>query len=73
MYKHFFKRTLDFTLSLIGFIIISPVFGVLWIVARIANPRQRAFFTQPRPGRDEKIFRVIKFKTMTDDVIKIVC
>ena len=67
MYKNFFKRPLDFTLSLIGFIILSPVFGVLWIVARITNPRQRVFFTQVRPGKDERIFRVVKFKTMTDE------
>jgi len=40
---------------------------VLWIVARIANPRQRVFFTQARPGKDERIFRVVKFKTMTDE------
>lgn len=67
MYKHFFKRSIDFTLSLIGFIILSPVFGVLWLLLSIANKGAGAFFTQERPGKDEKIFRVIKFKTMTDE------
>ena len=67
MYKNFFKRILDFTLSLIGFIVISPVFGVLWLMLAVANKGAGAFFTQERPGKDEKIFRVIKFKTMTDE------
>ena len=73
MYRNFFKRSIDFTLSLIGFIMLSPVFGVLWLLLSIANKGAGAFFTQERPGKDEKIFRVVKFKTMTDDVIKIVC
>ncbi|MDO9153319.1 MAG: sugar transferase [Paludibacter sp.] len=67
MYKHFFKRTLDFTLSLIGLIIISPVFLALMVILSIANKGAGAFFTQERPGRNEEIFRVIKFKTMTDE------
>ena len=67
MYKNFLKRPLDFTLSLIGFIMLSPVFGVLWLLLSIANKGAGAFFTQERPGKDEKIFRVIKFKTMTDE------
>ena len=67
MYKHFFKRLIDFTLSLIGFIIISPIFIVLWIWLLIANKGAGAFFFQERPGKSEKIFKVIKFKTMTDE------
>ena len=67
MYRNFFKRSIDFTLSLIGLIILSPVFGVLWLLLSIANKVAGAFFTQERPGKDEKIFRVIKFKTMTDE------
>jgi lipopolysaccharide/colanic/teichoic acid biosynthesis glycosyltransferase len=67
VYKHFFKRIIDFILSLIGFIIISPIFIVVWIWLTIANKGAGAFFFQERPGKDEKIFRVIKFKTMTDD------
>lgn len=67
MYKHFFKRIIDFTLSLIGFIIISPIFIVVWIWLTIANKGESALFFQERPGKDEKIFKVIKFKTMTDE------
>ena len=67
MYKHFFKRIIDFTLSLIGFIIISPIFIVVWIWLTIANKGAGALFFQERPGRGEKIFKVIKFKTMTDE------
>ncbi len=66
MYIHFFKRIIDFTLSFLGFIIISPVFLLLWIWLSIANKGAGAFFFQERPGKDEKIFRVIKFKTMND-------
>ena len=67
MYKNFFKRLIDFTLSLIGFIIISPIFIVVWIWLTIANKGAGALFFQERPGKDEKIFKVIKFKTMTDE------
>lgn len=67
MYRHFFKRTIDLLLSLNGFIIISPVFLLLWIWLSIANKGAGAFFFQQRPGKEEKIFRVIKFKTMTDE------
>ena len=67
MYKHFLKRILDFTLALTGFIILSPVFLLLWLLLAVANKGAGAFFTQERPGKDERIFRVIKFKTMTDE------
>ena len=67
MYKNFFKRVFDFTLSLIGLIIISPVFLLLWLLLAVPNKGAGAFFTQERPGKDERIFRVIKFKTMTDE------
>lgn len=66
MYKHFFKRFLDFALSLIGIIVISPIFVFLWICLTITNKGAGAFFIQARPGRNEKIFKVIKFKTMND-------
>ena len=66
MYKHFFKRLIDFTLSLIGFIIISPIFIIVWVWLTIANKGAGALFFQERPGKNEKIFKVIKFKTMTD-------
>jgi lipopolysaccharide/colanic/teichoic acid biosynthesis glycosyltransferase len=67
MYSNFFKRIIDFTLSLIGFIIISPIFIVVWVWLTIANKGAGALFFQERPGKDEKIFKVIKFKTMTDE------
>ena len=67
MYKNFFKRLIDFTLSLIGFILISPIFIILWLWLSIANKGAGAFFFQPRPGKNEKLFKVIKFKTMTDE------
>lgn len=67
MYRNYIKRILDFIISLIGFIFISPVFVVVWIWLSIANKGAGAFFFQPRPGKDERIFKVIKFKTMTDE------
>jgi len=66
MYKNIFKSIIDFTLSFLGFIIISPIFLLLWIWLSIANKGAGAFFFQERPGKDEKIFKVIKFKTMND-------
>ena len=66
IYRRVIKRLFDFSISIIGFIIISPVFLLLWIWLSIANKGAGAFFFQERPGKDEKIFRVIKFKTMND-------
>ena len=67
MYKHFFKRFLDFWISLIVLIIISPILLLVTIWLHFANKGAGAFFFQERPGKDEKIFKVIKFKTMTDE------
>ena len=67
MYKHFFKRFLDFVISLIALICISPILLVLNIWLHFANKGAGAFFTQNRPGKGEKIFKVIKFKSMTDE------
>lgn len=67
MYKHFFKRFLDFWISLIALISISPVLLVVTIWLHFANKGAGAFFLQERPGKDGKIFKVIKFKTMTDE------
>jgi lipopolysaccharide/colanic/teichoic acid biosynthesis glycosyltransferase len=67
MYKFFLKRIIDFCLSLVGIIIISPIFLLLWLWLTIANKGAGAFFFQERPGKNEKIFKVIKFKTMTDE------
>ena len=67
MYKHFFKRFLDFWISLIALICISPILLVVSIWLHFANKGAGVFFTQERPGKDEKIFKVIKFKSMTDE------
>ena len=67
MYKHFFKRVLDFCISFIALIIISPILLVVTIWLHFANKGAGAFFFQERPGKDGKIFKVIKFKTMTDE------
>ena len=66
MYKYFFKRFFDLVIALVGLIILIPLFLILWIWLSIANKGAGAFFVQERPGRDEKIFKVIKFKTMND-------
>ncbi len=64
MYAKFFKRIFDFTLSLCALIVLSPVMLVLIIVGAIVM-KGNPFFTQLRPGKDEKIFRLIKFRSMT--------
>lgn len=67
MYKHFFKRFFDFWIALIALICISPILIVVTIWLHFANKGAGAFFFQERPGKDGKIFKVIKFKTMTDE------
>ena len=64
MYLKFFKRILDFFLSLCAIIALSPLFVILTIVGAI-KMKGNPFFTQLRPGKDEKIFKLIKFRTMT--------
>ena len=66
MYKRFFKRILDFFIALVALIIISPILLLVTIWLYFANKGAGAFFLQERPGKDGKIFKVIKFKTMTD-------
>ena len=67
MYKHFFKRFFDFWIALIGLIVISPILLIVTIWLHFANKGAGAFFTQVRPGKNAKLFKVIKFKTMTDE------
>lgn len=67
MYKHSFKRLLDLIISLIALICISPILLVITIWLHFANKGAGAFFFQERPGKDAKIFKVIKLKTMTDE------
>ena len=65
MYKHFFKRVIDFTLSLLALLAICPLLLCVTIWLHFANKGAGAFFLQERPGLHGKIFKVIKFKTMT--------
>ena len=67
MYRHFFKRFFDFWIALVGLIVISPVLLIVTVWLHFANKGAGAFFLQERPGKDGKIFKVIKFKTMTDE------
>lgn len=67
MYKHYLKRFFDFCISLTALIILSPILLIITIWLKIANKGAGAFFTQERPGKDAKIFKVIKFKSMTDE------
>lgn len=67
MYKHFFKRVIDFIVAFIALSIIWPILLVIYIWLSIANKGAGAFFLQERPGRHGKLFKVIKFKTMTDE------
>ena len=67
MYKHFFKRLFDFCISFVALICISPVLLVVTIWLHFANKGAGAFFFQERPGKDGRVFKVIKFKTMTDE------
>ena len=67
MYKNFFKRVIDFIISLIAIICLSPILLVVTIWLHFANKGAGAFFLQERPGKDAKIFKIIKFKTMTDE------
>jgi undecaprenyl phosphate N,N'-diacetylbacillosamine 1-phosphate transferase len=65
MYKTFFKRILDLIVALIGFILLSPVFVLVMIGLFFAN-QGKPFFFQTRPGKNEQLFKIIKFKTMND-------
>lgn len=77
MYKYFFKRFFDFWIALIALICISPILLIISILLFIANGKGspsleggvwgRLLFLQERPGKDAKIFKIIKFKTMTDE------
>ncbi len=67
MYKNFIKRLLDFLIVLSVLLVIWPILLVITIWLHFANKGAGAFFTQERPGKGGKIFKVIKFKTMTDE------
>ena len=65
IYKYFFKRIFDFTFALLGLIVLSPLFLLVTTLLYFAN-NGKPFFFQQRPGRNQKIFRIVKFKTMND-------
>lgn len=65
MYKNYIKRVIDFSAALVGLLFLSPVFILVTIGLFFAN-QGKPFFFQSRPGKDGKIFRIIKFKTMND-------
>ena len=67
MYKHFFKRILDFIIAFVALVCIGWFLAIITIWLHFANKGTGAFFLQERPGKDGKIFKVIKFKTMTDE------
>lgn len=67
MYKHFFKRLIDFILVLCVLLVIWPILLIITVWLHFANKGAGAFFTQDRPGKNGKIFKVIKYKTMTDE------
>lgn len=65
MYKAFFKRLIDFIASFFGLLMLSPVFAIVTIGLFFAN-QGKPFFFQSRPGKNERIFKIVKFKTMND-------
>ncbi|WP_312765407.1 sugar transferase [Epilithonimonas sp.] len=65
MYRIFFKRLLDFVVALIAIIVLSPIFIIVTVCLYVAN-QGKPFFFQERPGLKEKVFNIIKFKTMND-------
>lgn len=67
MYKHFFKRVFDFLISSVALLLIGWFLIIVAIWLHFANKGAGAFFLQERPGKDETLFKVIKFKTMTDE------
>lgn len=67
IYKRFFKRVIDVTASAGVLLVVSPLLGAVAIWLKVANKGAGIFFTQDRPGKDGRIFKVLKFKTMTDE------
>lgn len=67
LYKSFFKRGIDIIASAGGLVVVSPILVITTIWLHFANKGAGAFFLQERPGKNSKIFKVVKFKTMTDE------
>lgn len=66
-YRDYLKRVLDFSIALVALLCLSPLLLIVTVWLHFANDGAGAFFFQERPGKDAKIFRIIKFKTMTDE------
>ena len=67
MYKHFFKRCISLFGAVLALLVIGWLVLLVWLLLHFANKGAGAFFLQERPGKDAKIYKVIKFKTMTDE------
>lgn len=67
LYIFLVKRPVDFVLALVALVVLSPLFLCTMVLLAFANKGAGVFFTQPRPGKGEKIFKALKFKTMTDE------
>lgn len=67
MYKHFFKRCISIFGALLALLVVGWLILIVWLLLHFANKGAGAFFLQERPGKDGKIYKVIKFKTMTDE------
>ena len=67
MYRYFFKRIIDACIALIALLLVSPLLLIITVWLHFANKGAGVFFLQERPGKNGKIFRVIKYKTMTDE------
>lgn len=67
MYRKFLKRCLSLLLSIVALLAVGWLIGLVALILHFANKGAGVFFLQPRPGKDAKIFKVIKFKTMTDE------
>lgn len=66
MYQNFFKRFIDFWIALIAMVVLSPLLLLVTLALYIANDGAGAFFVQPRPGKNSKVFKLIKFKSMNE-------
>ena len=67
MYKHFFKRFIDFCIAFVALSILFIPMAIVALWLHFANKGTGAFFFQERPGKDGKVFKIVKFKTMTDE------
>lgn len=66
LYARFFKRPLDVVVSAVLLVVLSPILLCAIVLLKVANKSAGVFFLQPRPGKDGRIFKIVKFKTMTD-------